>query len=404
MAGPGSSSKAVHKGKPSSQSNRPRSSQYKLTAPNRSTPDRQRHVEQSSRDELGTTGSGKRRRHIQVSSGGEEDEYEDEDQDQDQDQDLYATLPAPPKRPRVSSDALQPRSTNTMLPPKSKSKSQQRENVEKRAKDKAKSNTASQTISIPDNPASSPQHASASGPQLSSKSTTMSKTEEEAFTELDLLVRRYFPAFLSNTMVHEPIATVFPGMSKSHPTYKQALKRTRSNYKTWKGRILKTALEWINKFVKNNSFAGNNLEHCDDFKTVKSALIDDFQDHWLQQLFQFAREAVDWSEISEAGLIWLRYVFCMICTHARMTHLRKDDKINPHLAKYEREHFLDMFDGFVNKAEFKDNITLEDYPPISSVSAASRRPRPQLNLDDDSDADVGGQFQRPATPSNVGEE
>ncbi|KAL8956464.1 MAG: hypothetical protein Q9193_006026, partial [Seirophora villosa] len=93
--------------------------------------------------------------------------------------------------------------------------------------------------------------------------------------------------------------------------------------------------------------------------------------------------------------------FCMMCVHARLTELREDDMKNPALAKYDRLHQLDAFDGYCNKVEFKDKVYVNDFPPKHGLPI-QRRNRRVLVLDDDSDAEVGIIFGRKRTPHDEG--
>lgn len=141
------------------------------------------------------------------------------------------------------------------------------------------------------------------------------KNESAAMAELNILCRRYFLTYLSNTYVDEPIRAVFPGMKIDHPVYKDAKRRVQSSYKTWKGQVLVAALGWVQRWI--SSARGARLAYLSNLSTfadIKGEIHANFDDSWLETVFKFGIDAVDFEDISLMGL---RFLKCKrrICYH-----------------------------------------------------------------------------------------
>ena len=83
------------------------------------------------------------------------------------------------------------------------------------------------------------------------KTKTTMKIEAKAFGELNVLSRRYFLAYLSNTFTDEPVHSVFSGMKSDDSIYKEAKFCVQRSYKTWKAKVLKAALKWVQSWIKS---------------------------------------------------------------------------------------------------------------------------------------------------------
>lgn len=132
--------------------------------------------------------------------------------------------------------------------------------------------------------------------------------------ELNLLSRRYFLTYLSNQYVDEPIRTVFPGMKVDNPIYKDARKRVQSSYKTWKGHVLTQANQWIQRWI--SSARGERLAYLSSltvFAEFRKELSKEFENAWLETVFKFGIEAVEFERITPDGLRFLRceYLCCV---------------------------------------------------------------------------------------------
>ncbi|KAL8915965.1 MAG: hypothetical protein Q9208_008765 [Pyrenodesmia sp. 3 TL-2023] len=197
----------------------------------------------------------------------------------------------------------------------------------------------------------------------------MSISEENAFKQLEKMTRRFYLAYLTTDMIDERLVTLlFPGMSRSHDAYKKALRKAKDLIKTWKGRLLDVASEWMSNYLESDD--GSSLLELRNFKSIKNALTSDYRFHWAESLFYFAKQAVDWDRISNNGRSFLKSVdaFIMIITLARW--------------------FIESLSA---KQEFRSKIVLGDFP-LSEKVVMSSRVKKKVNLDEDSDADVGSEI------------
>ena len=144
-------------------------------------------------------------------------------------------------------------------------------------------------------------------PVANKKSKTSSKTEATAFAELNMLSRRYFLAYLSNTFTDEPVRTVFPGMKSDHRVYKDGKFRVQRSYKTWKAEVLKSALQWVQRWIKS-ARSGRQvfLSGLSAFADIKAELRKEYEHKWLESVFRFGIDAVDFETISSEGLRFLK--------------------------------------------------------------------------------------------------
>ena len=139
------------------------------------------------------------------------------------------------------------------------------------------------------------------------QSAQRGKTEEEAYTELNILTRRYFLAYLSNGYVEEPVQKVFPGMRPSHHIYKDAKSRVQRMYKQWKTDILAAAHKWQVRYIATlRPTISDHVANIATFKEFKAEVSQDYTKAWLDSVFKFGIEAVDFDEIQPEGLRFLK--------------------------------------------------------------------------------------------------
>ena len=138
--------------------------------------------------------------------------------------------------------------------------------------------------------------------------THSSKSEAEAFSQLNLLTRRYFLTFLSNTYADEPVRAIFPGMRSDHQVYREAKYRVQRSYKTWKGEVLKWALQWIQRWIKSATGLKRQAlrSELSTFAGIKAEVRKEYDSKWLESVFRFGIEAVDFEAITEDGLRFLK--------------------------------------------------------------------------------------------------
>ncbi len=118
---------------------------------------------------------------------------------------------------------------------------------------------------------------------------------------------RYFLTYLSNRYADEPVRTVFIGMKADHDTYKEAKRRVQSSYKTWKGQVLQASFQWIQRWI--HSARGERftyLSGLSTFSAIKAEIRSDWDNTWLETVFRFGIEAVDYEQISPEGIRFLK--------------------------------------------------------------------------------------------------
>ena len=134
------------------------------------------------------------------------------------------------------------------------------------------------------------------------------KTEAEAYNELNILSRRYYLAFLSHNYVDEPLRTVFPDMKSGHDIYKNARRRVQRSFKTWKGEMLKWSLAWVQRWMQSSPSLERRemLEGLTTFAEIKAEIRKEYDPKWLESVFRFGIEAVDFNDITPDGLRFLK--------------------------------------------------------------------------------------------------
>ena len=165
----------------------------------------------------------------------------------------------------------------------------------------------STTTSKAPQPTSKAPQPTSKAPQPTSK--VVSKSEDVAWDELNIMGRRWYLATLSNTFVDEPIQAVFVGMKPTNSIYIEAKTKLQRAYKQWKFRTLKEASKWMKRYIavqKQSRIRELNAMTMEQLKTVVS---DNFDDSWLSSVFGFGLEAVNFDDITELGLRFLRCKF-----------------------------------------------------------------------------------------------
>ena len=153
--------------------------------------------------------------------------------------------------------------------------------------------------------------------QQKNSTTVLSKTEDVAFSELNTRARRYYITYLSNQYAEEPVAEVFPGISTTNTTYKDAKYRVCRSYKNWKTDILKYALAWMTRWMTTQRpKRAEYLLSLNTFREIRDKLRSEYDNTWPESIFKFALDAVDFREISRLGHKFLR---CM----SYLNHLLK---------------------------------------------------------------------------------
>ena len=96
--------------------------------------------------------------------------------------------------------------------------------------------------------------------------------------------------------MNKPIQAVFPGMREGHDVYKNARRSVQRFYKQWKTHILTAILTWVERWIKTAKSL-RRLSRLSIFKTIKAEIAKDWDDSWLETVFKFKIEVVNFSKI-----------------------------------------------------------------------------------------------------------
>jgi hypothetical protein len=119
--------------------------------------------------------------------------------------------------------------------------------------------------------------------------------------------RQQYLAGLSKEKYLEPVIRVFPEMSRTNMIFVKAVKKTRRDFKNWKSSVLRNVSSWVELYIEGH--VNEDIRAMLDFKELRQAINEDFEFHWLEKIFHFAFEAVEFPTISPLGLSFLRCKF-----------------------------------------------------------------------------------------------
>ena len=137
---------------------------------------------------------------------------------------------------------------------------------------------------------------------------TITKAEAEAFGELMTMTRRYYLTYLCNKIVDEPVRAVFPGMRSTHPTFKTAQERVKKSYKGWKTGVLEHAQVFVERWINNaKPDVGRYRANLNTHRDIKEEFAKGFCNEWLDSVFFFAKPAVDFDDVENEGM---RFIKC----------------------------------------------------------------------------------------------
>lgn len=125
--------------------------------------------------------------------------------------------------------------------------------------------------------------------------------ETVAHERIEQKARQWLITFLDNQRVFEPVESVYVGMRHSAPDFKKAVKKVRKVYKSWKGRTLEEAKNWVNDFVEIHP----ELAAVVDYAYLKSVIKQHYAVHLLPTVFHFAVKVIDFEDCSDLALEWL---------------------------------------------------------------------------------------------------
>ena len=150
------------------------------------------------------------------------------------------------------------------------------------------------------------------GPSLTSsvkktQKVVEKKSEVEAMKELNIMMRRYYLTYLSSAHVDDAVRAVFPGMKSTNQVYVDACSRVRRLYKQWKSTVLDAALLWIQRWMEvAREPRRSELLDLTNFREIRNEVRAEWDDSWLEQVFKFGLEAVDFEHISRVGRKFLK--------------------------------------------------------------------------------------------------
>ena len=143
--------------------------------------------------------------------------------------------------------------------------------------------------------------------QVSTPARKQTKAEDAAFAELLVLSRRYYLTFLSNNIVDEPVQLIFPGMKTSHPMYKKAVTKVRQCYKNWKVAVIAAAADFVNRWISTaKADKAAKLAALNSHKALRQELLAGFCIEWLEMVFRFAIPVVDFDDVHDEGMKFLK--------------------------------------------------------------------------------------------------
>ena len=96
-------------------------------------------------------------------------------------------------------------------------------------------------------------------------------------------------------------------MKSSHHIYKDAKSRVQRMYKQWKTDILAAAHKWQARYIATlRPSISEHVANIATFKEFKAEVSQDYTKAWLDSVFKFGIEAVDFNEIQPEGLRFLK--------------------------------------------------------------------------------------------------
>ena len=144
-------------------------------------------------------------------------------------------------------------------------------------------------------------------------------TDDRGFERLEMYARQWLIATFSNKAIDEPIQEAFPGMSANHAVFRNARKRVRDLYKSFKKRTLTDASLWFKQWATKYQNARYLNEM--DFRTLKVVLSKSFSPNWLKEVFAWAHRAVNFDLCSPDAKAFLKCKSALLSTYIHLTFL-----------------------------------------------------------------------------------
>jgi hypothetical protein len=131
--------------------------------------------------------------------------------------------------------------------------------------------------------------------------------EEAALMALECYNRQYYLAGFDKNAYELPARQVFPSFDLNNRVHLHAVIKTKSDYKNWRQRTLKNSRDFAKVWIRRHR--SQRIQNAEEYAILREALDSDFSTAWLRELFHFAYKAVDFENITELGLAFLKCKF-----------------------------------------------------------------------------------------------
>ena len=135
----------------------------------------------------------------------------------------------------------------------------------------------------------------------------MIKTKKTVVMKLNMLIRRYYIAYLFNNKTNEFVMIVLSNIKFNHSIYKTLRLRCSKFYKQWKTFVLDVAQTWMIRWIHTvDEDRFTQLINMIIFNDLKHELEIEFHSFWLENVFRFVVSTIDFVELSKKTLRFSR--------------------------------------------------------------------------------------------------
>jgi hypothetical protein len=143
---------------------------------------------------------------------------------------------------------------------------------------------------------------------------TARETSHDAFPGLDQLARQQFMMNLDNRHAEVVVHRACPSMSANYERFREALLKVRDLFKTWKNRTLSNTQTIVNNIAVEEGLEG--LQHMRTLQDLGDLLTSRFHQSWLNNVFSWATEAVNFDDYFHSELQWVRCKYEVITIYS----------------------------------------------------------------------------------------
>ena len=130
--------------------------------------------------------------------------------------------------------------------------------------------------------------------------------KDETWNALNVFERRYYLITLSNIFVNEFIQIVFKDMKSTNSIYDKIKVRLQRFYKQWKSIILINVAKWIKRYIFIQRSSKIQKLNVMIMKQLKTVVFRNFDDSWFLSVFEFDVETINFENINELDVRFLR--------------------------------------------------------------------------------------------------